>query len=291
MRYAIGIDLGGTKIAGAIVDENGTIMAQEQAQTSAASGKLVILHHFDRIITDLIDIAKKKKLRLEGIGIGVPGTFDEKGTLRKLPNVQPLEGFNMRGHCAEKHKFKTFLENDARCFAIAEFTIGAGMGSENMIGVIMGTGIGSGIIINGDLYRGANGSAGEIGHVIVDLKSKRLDAGKNDWECLIAGPAISKRYKQHGGTVEKNFSEIWHEQSDAAKKTREETIQLMSIFFGNLALTFNPECIVVGGGVSNTPFYAELNKRVKECSVAPVKIVPAKLKDAGVIGAAAIAFS
>ena len=272
----IGIDFGGTKIAGGVV-KDGKIIKRHQVPTRANEGKAIVLSQLREVISVL-----SKGSKIKGIGIGVPGLF--KGTkILLLPNVQALNGVDVKK--ALRLTVPVVLENDARCFALAEANFGAARGKKNVLGVILGTGVGGGVVIEGRAYRGANESAGEIGHMIHEIslnKFSPLDK-HGDWESLLSGPSMIRRNIERGGK-EDHPATIWNAESEEAKATKEEWLRHVTIFFASLQYAFDPEAIVVGGGLSNIDFYPEVNKRLKDYGARSI-VKKGKLQvDAAILG-------
>ncbi|MBU0666197.1 MAG: ROK family protein [Nanoarchaeota archaeon] len=281
MKYAIGLDIGGTKIEGVLCNEK--YQVKKRIRIKTPEKKVEFLKALKKIIGEL------KIMPVEGVGISIGGFLDEKKQLINCPNILFLQKIDIHSIIKKGlgQKIKVVVENDANCFAIAEHKLGAGKGSTNMVGVILGTGIGSGIIINNELYKGSIGAAGEFGHTIIDV-SKNED---NKWENFCSGPNIVKRYYVNKGKMkEATPSKIFKSNEFAAKKTVKKTIELLSVGFANINNALNPDKIVVGGGLSNINFYKELNKETKKRTIPLVKdsslIVKNQLGDSsGVLGA------
>jgi len=251
----IGLDIGGSKIEGAVIDKKGRIKHRLRIPTNANKDKKTILKNIAMVVEELQRLYPKEK---GVIGIGIPGFIHNKKLLN-CPNIKALENTNIEEELKRILKQKVHIENDANCFALAETKYGAAKGKKNVIGLIIGTGIGAGIIINGKIYKGANGGAGEIGHTWL---------GKKRFEALASGRAANKK---------KDY-------------LKSKAFDYLAKGIANIIMTFNPETIVLGGGLSNTKFYKELNSKVKEyvmpSFVNKTKVVKNKLGDsAGVIGA------
>lgn len=284
MKLAIGIDLGGTKIEGILMDDQGRILRSYERPTQVDKPRKKIIANIVEVINHL------KTPRVKGVGIGSPGFALPNGRMTCMPNLKKLEGFNLKKELKKKIRLKVYLENDANCFALAEHRRGAAKSCRNSIGVIIGTGVGTGIIINNKIYSGSCGGAGEAGHskLVIDNKVK-------DVEDLISGPNIIKRYEELSGKRAHTPSIILNKKDKIARKMYEEVVFYTGLFFANLINTFNPEAIVVGGGVSNLPFYKDINKVVKKYAN-PFMAKVCKIKknalgdDSGVIGAAELVF-
>ncbi|MBW2991192.1 ROK family protein [Candidatus Woesearchaeota archaeon] len=285
MKLAIGIDLGGTKIQGILMDEKGKVLNTYRRPTEADTSR-------NKIIENIIEVINKLNTEgVLGVGIGTPGFVRPNGRMSSVPNLIKLRDFNLKKALIKRTKIKICMENDANCFALAEHTKGAAKGCTNSIGVIIGTGVGTGIIINNKIYSGSGGGAGEAGHakLVVDNAVK-------DVEDLISGPNIIKMYEELSGKKALSPKVILNKRDKAARHVYNEVVFYTGLFFANLINTFNPECIVVGGGVSNLPFYPHVRKSVKKYAN-PFMAKMCKIKkhaigdDAGAIGAAQLVFS
>ncbi len=269
---SIGVDVGGTKILVCRV-EDGKIVAsetrptpQDPKDTAEAIADAVCAVWSDDVV---------------GVGVGLPGYIHE-GILHQAPNLPLFEGEPIEELIRRACGVDVVCENDANCFAVAEHTLGAGREFNHMIGVILGTGVGAGIILNGKLYTGAIGGAGEVGDI-------HLLEGT--WEDNVSGPGIMRAYQRFGGGNATHPGEVWTSNEESAHKTREHVLDLLGRFLASLINVFNPECIVLGGSVAKIPFYDELRAHVKkycsEVAFSSCKIVQHEISaEAGVIGAA-----
>ncbi len=287
MKRAIGIDLGGTKIEGVLVTPECRIVKRILSQTEAAKGRKKVIRNLCTVIDGLIS------KDVSAIGLAVPGNPH----LFRIgdPNIPCLIGFDLGKYLRKKYKRAVIVENDSNCFALAEHAFGAGKGARNMVGVIIGTGLGAGIIIDNKMYYGCSGGSGEIGHVIIDPLGFTCNCGnKGDFESWCAGPYIIKRYEKHGGRKGLSVQEIFKAKDIAAKKTIAETYEKLGQGFANVINVLNPDLVVVGGGVSNSLDCGKIADFARR-SVFPslrkhVKIVKNKLgASSGVIGAACFA--
>jgi predicted NBD/HSP70 family sugar kinase len=213
------------------------------------------------------------------VGISFPGYLEE-GLLKSCPNIPLLEGKPLRQLLHRHIKHPLIVENDANCFALAEQQLGAGKGKKYVVGLIVGTGIGTGIIANDQLFMGSMGGAGELGHV-------HYKDGMS-YEEYAAGPGIMKRYLSNGGIREK-AEKIFEKKTLVADKTIKDTITAISSLCIIIIRAYDPEIIVLGGGVSNAPILKEIQKNIKEEGFS-CKIVRNELGDgSGSIGAALLA--
>ena len=269
----LGIDLGGTKIEGALVSEDGRLVKNIRVPAK---------YERDALIQSIVSIIKKLDRKdVDVIGLGIPGPIDDEGLFHGFTTIDCLQDLNVAREIEKYVGKKVFQENDANCFVLAEHLIGAGRGYTNVVGVILGTGVGGGIIIDRKLYR-SHGSAGEFGEMIIHAKKT--------FEELCGGPHIVKRYVDAGGKMNNpDPKKIFASDEFVAKKIVEDTFRYLRIGFGNIIVALNPDIIVVGGGLSNLPIYAKLNRDVRRHlpEAFNVKIVKNKLGDSsGVIGAA-----
>lgn len=308
--YAIGLDIGGTKIEGVLARmlPSGAVpkvLKKVRLPTNPSAGKQAVLNSIAEVIVSLFSHGKNiRSFKLSGIGIGTAG-FLKDGKLEMSPNIPCLEGVALKEALQQqlqKKGIKTplFIENDSICFALAEFMFGAARDCNNVIGVIVGTGIGGGLILDGRLYRGRDGGAGHIGHVTIDPSGPKCGCGKSGhFEAWCSGSHITRRYIAAGGKIqEPNPGKIFRSTEKTAKKVMEETYEKFGVALAGLISTFNPEVIVLGGGVSNLPdkFYQRIAAATKKHSnpafYSGVRILRNKLGDsAGVLGAAALVAS
>lgn len=266
----IGIDLGGTKVAGGVLVK-GRLVRCAQRPTEAAKGRARVIANIRALIDDLA-----RGGRITAVGIGVPGTY--RGTrIANLPNVTALNGVDLKR--ALKLACPVALDNDLRCVARAETRMGAAKGAMVALIVNVGTGIGTSYVINGAPYRGAHGNAGEAGH-------QWLDASHNEWEHILSGPALLARYHQLGGKGA-HASAAWTDRSRAGARLREEATELLSRFIRNLIITLDPDRIVLVGGAI-TPAYARaVASRLRSWGLR-ITVRRARVKDPGVVGAASL---
>lgn len=284
MKRIIGLDIGGTKIEGIIVDENGKILNKIRIPTNAEEGK-------EAFIKNILSVSRQLwQEPLCGIGIGVPGPVNEDGIVTYMANIHKIKNLELAKIISKELKTDVKVENDANLFALAEHTFGIGKKYPNMMGVIVGTGIGSGVILNNMLYSGRHGGAGEIGHNIVDVK------GLKDLEYFCAGPGILRLYIEAGGKSSiKTTQDIFNAKDETAKAVIEKVHELLAQSFASAINTLNVELIVIGGGVSNSLDFKKLNKYTSKFVFPPLKdtfkIQKYSLTDsAGSLGAAALFF-
>ncbi|MBU0686578.1 MAG: ROK family protein [Candidatus Margulisbacteria bacterium] len=309
-QYVIGVDLGGTKISAALADHKGNLIQQIKVPTQASLGKNAVINNMVRTINELILVKGIKLNQIKAIGVGAPGpVLVDKGIVENPPNLTGWKRVNLKRILQKKLHCKVILENDANLAALAEARVGAGQGIKNFVYITVSTGIGGGIIINGDLYRGANGAAGEVGHFIVDQTGNKCGCGNlGCLEAMASGLAMRKiavrklreRYSKIlelvDGDIDRVDAEVIARAAKAgdalAKEIIHEIVDVLAKGFAGIVNILNPSLIVVGGGLANigSLLFTPLNKRVKKYALPTtgraVKVIKAKLGDhAGVIGA------
>ncbi len=316
MPTVLAIDMGGTKIRTAIVSDKGEIKAREYCLTLADEGLEPVTGRIFSSIDRLLSPGNIDLPQLRGISIAAAGAIDsEKGLITSSPNLPGWHDVPLRDIVSSKYKVNAFLINDASAAALGEHQFGAGRGVNNLICLTVGTGIGGGIIIDGRLYLGQSGSAGEIGHMTIDVDGQRNHCGNiGCLETLASGTAIAReairRIKRGdrssltevvGGEIEsitaQKVSVAAQEGDSLASEVIFQAATYLGIGMVNLVNIFNPEMIVVGGGVAEVgdlllePARQVVRERAFQLSAQAVRIVRAQLGDnSGLLGAAVFAF-
>ncbi len=287
----IGIDLGGTKISAAIATDKGKVLAIKTVPTEAKLGLAHVVSRMTDLVNALCIGTGRPFNSIKCVGVGAPGpVIASSGTVVNPPNLPGWGKVALRPMLEKRLKTKVVLENDANAAAIGELRFGAGKKFSDFVYVTVSTGIGGGIVINKQLFRGSSGSAGEVGHMVIDMNGPKCPCGrKGHLEGMAAGPAIHKQ----AGMSPRDIEMLAKKGNKKAKAQIELAAYRIGTGFANIAHILNPEAIIVGGGVSSfgKPFFDAINKRVKECVISGVrvKVIPAKLKkDVGVIGALAL---
>ncbi len=312
----LAIDLGGSKIITAIISNKGLMMAREYYPTLADEGPQSVIERILSAVDHVLSLGNIGPSQLDSISIAAAGAINlDKGIITFSPNLPGWHDIPLREMVKEKYGVDVFLLNDASAAALGEHHLGVGRGIDNLILLTVGTGIGGGIIINGELYTGSCGSAGEIGHMTIDVNGPRCNCGNiGCLETLASGTAVAKeaiRRISHGEKssltqiVEGKIENITAEQVSIAAQGGDslalEVISKAATYLGvgmvNLVNIFNPEMIIVGGGMAKmgdlllNPAREVVRERVFPLSAQAVRIVPAQLgDDAGVFGAAFFAF-
>ncbi len=311
----LGIDLGGTKILTAVANKQGKMLSRDHSITPAKEGQDVVVKSILESVGRALDQAHIAAADLTAIGLGAPGLSNpETGILYTSPNLPGWRDVPLRDIIAKELGKEAFLINDANAAAVGELYFGAGRGARNFIYITVSTGIGGGIIIDGKIYTGPTGTAGELGHMVINDEGPQCNCGnKGCWETLASGTALSREarhrikegaatsiLKYAGGNVEKINAEAIHEAAQTGDKLANELIARTAYYLGvglaNLINIFNPEVIIIGGGLSNIgdmllkPAFEEAGRRAFRQSYQAVRFARAELgRNSGVLGAAAYA--
>jgi predicted NBD/HSP70 family sugar kinase len=293
-RYAAGVDLGGTKVEVCIVDETRRLLTRKRVPSEPRRGK-------DRVVKNILDLVSHaaEGRPLEAVGMGTPGTYHPADDIMYgAPHTPLYEKPGVISELRRKLTVPLIIDNDANCLALAEFFAQCHGLYRSVMAVILGTGMGSGLILDNRLYRGPNGNAGEIGHTTIDINGRPCECGRRGCaEAYLSGPSLSRRYRELAGEV-LAASEIYlrYERGDAhAKALFEESFRVMGEVFANAVNTLDLEAIILGGGVSNIPLWydhvpAFMLPRVFGIPNRRIPIIRATLGDsAGVLGAAFLA--
>ncbi len=309
-KYRIGVDVGGTNVKIALVDKKGEIKFPKTVPTRAEMGYEYTIGNIQQSIKDLISEAGIEKNALEGIGFGFPGQIDcDKGIVRLAPNIPGWVNVPISEIMQKEFNVPVKVDNDVRCAALAELNYGAGVGCKNLICITVGTGIGSGLIINGKIVRGASNAAGEIGHIKLEMHDGLL-CGCGDRGCLEAyasGPSIvamakeyvmggkSAKFREIAGSIDAITPAIVAQAANEGDAVAKKIFEIMGEYIG-IGLTsvvnlLNPEKIVIGGGVADAgdillePLRKTLKSRTMPIQGGAVEVVPAQLGNtAGIIG-------
>jgi glucokinase len=317
-RYIVGVDLGGTNIvAGAMPLDGSREIAMHTTQTLADGGANSVVDRIvamiEQVIAETIGETGAERSDFLGVGIGSPGPLDrENGVVLVTPNLG-WKNFPLRDEISKRVGLDATLDNDANCATLGEFWCGAAVGGRNVIGMTLGTGIGGGLILDGKLYHGASDAAGEIGHTTIDSTGRRCKCG--NYGCLEAyasGPAIAERAREAlrgdesesillamvDGDSTRITAQIVYEASKRGDAVAREVVRETARFLGagvsNLINIFNPDVVVLAGGVTQAgdalfePLRAEVRRRAFQSAVEACRIVPGALPlSAGVVGAVA----
>ena len=311
MNY-IGIDLGGTKILGALFDEKGEVLYKGKKKTKAKEGIEAVERQLFSLIDDLIKANKKEEIK--AIGIGVPGLVDTKtGTVKFAPNIT-MNNYPIGKIIKDKYNLDVFVGNDVNVGTLGEWKYSLGGKTNNLIGIFVGTGIGGGIIINNKLFEGSTGLAGEIGHMTIDSSGAICGCGSRGCLEAVASKTgiqaeIEARIKRGDSTMIKDslmkegilksgpLKDAYKKGDLVVIESIERAAKYLGIGVANLINIFDPEVIVFGGGIIEElgdiimPIVQEEARRYAMKNIFEnVLFQKAKLgDDAGIIGALTLA--
>ena len=255
--YKIGIDLGGTKTEGVLVDEQFQVIERKRVPTNQNNGYESILN----IIKDLISDLKEKNNEKTSIGVCTPGALSKESGLIKNSNTQCLIGKDLKNDLEKILEQEISIENDANCFALAEARLGAAKNHDTVFGVIMGTGVGGGLVINGKIHTGRTNIAGEWGHHCIKPNGNECYCGRKGCvETYISGPALEKKWNQLTNQNTSVPDIIKNSQENAYKTWKNEFLENFGLSLANVIDIIDPDAIVVGGGLSNIPFLYDEGK-------------------------------
>lgn len=312
MRYIVGIDVGGTNIVvGTVAQDGSEIMGIETAPTFADQGADAVIDRIIQVTRRSMDRAKGKDI--VGVGIGSPGPLDTKtGVVLLTPNLG-WTNMPLRDRVSEGLGLPATLDNDANCAVFGEWWRGAAKGSDHVVGLTIGTGIGGGIVLYGDIYHGVSDIAGEFGHMTIDSTGRRCKCGNYGCvEAYASGPAIASRAVEGiesgadsslpryvNGDLTKITAQVVyeaaHDGDEYALEVVRETAKLLGAGVANIINIFNPQVVVICGGVTAAgdrlfvPLRSEVKRRAFKPAVDVCRILPGELAGtAGVWGAAAV---
>ncbi len=312
-RPILGVDLGGTKIGTGVVDQDGTVRCSDVQPTLADEGPEAVI---DRIIAGAqraLDHAGLAHKDVCSIGIGAPGPLDiPQGLLLEPPNLPGWHNVPLRQIVQERLGVPTYLENDANAAAVGEYLYGAGRDTRDMVYVTVSTGIGGGLILDGHIYHGVSGGAGEIGHMTILPDGPRCGCGNRGClEALASGTAIAREAhdlvargvptavarEADQEVTAKQVVDAMHEGDPYAQQIVAQAMFYLGIGVANLVNLFNPERIVIGGGLAALgddllgPVRRAIALRAFPSSSAQVTAVLALLgRNVGIVGAAGAAW-
>lgn len=309
--FALGVDIGGTKVAAGLVNAGGQIMERVRVPMAASGDANSGLA---AVVAAIGELLPKSGGSVRGIGICSPGPLDPRtGVIINPPNLPCWRNFPLAERVRSTYNVAVKVDNDANAAALAEVLWGAARGFKNVFYATIGTGIGSGIILDGKILHGRTGAAGEAGHMGIDIHGPKCGCGKNGCvEILASGPAIGRRARQKlaanlnskmvelaSGDIHAVNGEIVSRAAQlgdaTAREVIDETLDILAYWLGNVIDFQEPEVIVMGGGVSTTlaPYLEHIRKRWIGKIVNPwpdkVPLVLAHYgEEAGIAGAAAL---
>lgn len=305
------MDLGGTKILTALVDERGEVSSRVRIATPKGGPEAVV----DAVVEAVQEVCARAGIdrsAARGVGVGAPGPLDhESGVVFEPPNMPGWRDVPLAEMLSPRLGLRVAVENDANAAAMGERWVGAGAGTDDLIYITVSTGIGGGLILGGRLYRGVTGTAGEVGHMVIEAGGPRCGCGRlGCLEALASGTAIAREARAAvlaGQPTSLSVIPVERlEAEDVALAARDGDPLARKVFaraaaalgtgIANLVNLFNPAMVIVGGGVARAgdllfgPVRRIVHQEAFERPGAAVRIVPAALgDDVGVVGAAAVA--
>jgi glucokinase len=307
-NYWIGVDLGGTKILAGLFDEQFRILGRSKKTVDVSGGPEGVFRQIDEAVQQLLAEAGLERSAVRGMGMGIPGQVDPRtGQVRYAPNLE-WRNLELSRVTPPTWTWPIHFENDVRMGTYGEYTHGAAKGARHVLGVFVGTGVGGGIIINGELYSGFNFNAGEIGHVIIHWRrgtplesiAGRRHQMKRAKKMLDDAPKrVRRAWKNLDPSQMRSsrFAELFYQDDPIVARLVDDAARALGAVIGSMVNFLNPEVIVVGGGLAGALGDAFLDRiwEIAQRYVLPgasdgVRYVSAALKDdSGIYGCAAYA--
>ncbi|QQE80552.1 ROK family protein [Alicyclobacillus sp. SO9] len=304
-EHSIGIDIGGTKIAAAVISEEGSILHRRVCPTPTA-GQEFVIEKLKELIDDLLFWCQQASISVKGIGVGTAGQIDfaTGRVLTGTTNIKDWNDIPLRSVLTKHSLLPVWVDNDVNVLTIAEQKFGSAVGEKNVICLSLGTGVGGGLIVDGQLVRGMFGAAAELGHISVNMNGPQCNCGfKGCLETYASGTAIARMMNERlnktdevqadSALTSRQVFDLYHQQHSTAIEVVNEMTEALAFAIVSLIHTFNPSVVVLGGGVMDSgTWIAELvNGKVKKLGISsmvqPVRITRTKTGvDASVIGAA-----
>lgn len=301
-RWAVGVDFGGTNIKCGLVDRRGRVVTSLVLSTAQFGRPTAFVEGIHRAVEQLAASAGLASARLAGIGIGVPGLVDaRRGIVHMLTNVRGWREVPLASRLRARLHRPVFVDNDVNLVTLGEWCWGAGRGARVLVGLTLGTGVGGGLVLDGSLYRGAAGVAGELGHMVLDPRGPRCACGaRGCLEAHVGTAAIIRMARQagvahHGRLTPERLAWMARRGQSTARAVWHQVGRLLGRGLAGIVNLLNPDRIVIGGGVANAwPLFAKALQRTiraeaMEVPARTVRVVRAKLgEQAGIIGAAVL---
>lgn len=310
--YKIGVDLGGTNIVAGVVDEDYRIVGRGIAKTLRTRSREEIIDDIKEAIRTAMGYARVEISDISSIGIGTPGTVNRADGVIEYASNLDFENVPMKEIMEEEFKIPVYLENDANCAALGEAVAGVGNGVDDFIAVTLGTGVGAGIVLNGQILHGCNDAAGEIGHTVIVADGERCPCGRRGcWEAYASATALIRQTKDkmskhfdtimwdicNGNIREVNAETAFQAMRDgdtAAREVINKYVYYLSVGIVNIINTFQPKILCIGGGIGNegeellAPIRYYVNNEHYSIHAKNQTIICSAVlgNDAGVIGAA-----
>jgi glucokinase len=294
-QRTIGIDVGGTKILAGVVERDGTVLRTERRETPTESTQAFI-----EGLAEVVDTLRDGSVA--AVGIGIPSTIDQRSGSAVFSVHVPLEGVPLRERGETYLGLPVALDNDANAAAVAEWTIGAGRGTQHMIMLTLGTGIGGGLILGGRLYRGSSGAAAELGHMVLEFdgpECRGFCTGRGHFEYFASGSAANELADELFGPESGSRQLVAgaRDGDERAVGALSEMGRKLGAGMASLVNIFDPEAIVIGGGFGEAldlllqPALETLRRDALPPGRDRVRVLAAELgEEAGMVGAGLIAF-
>jgi len=308
MSFTVGLDIGGTKVLGVVVDDAGNVVAERVHKSE---------HGFTALVACCVGLLEHLAHPGTPVGVGAAGLVDLQGNLRFAPNIPGVIEAPLQAELEAKTDRPVIVDNDANVAALGEVTYGAAQGARDALMVTLGTGIGGGIVMNGSVLRGANGFAAEIGHITVERGGPMCACGeRGHWEAIASGHALGRMAREliasgRGKAIfDLAFGDVnavtGHEVGAAASAGDDDALALLEVYADNVSLglaalanVLDPQRIVIAGGIITLgpllfdPLHVAFARHIEAAEHRPpIPILPAALGvRAGGIGAAVLARS
>lgn len=314
-QLAIGVDVGGTKVAAGLVRGDGAILYQTRLPMAATGTAAEGLASVRSAIEAVLAAQPEARAAIAGIGIGSPGPLDPEGGVIISPRNLPCwRNYPLAAEIVRAFRLRTLLDNDGNAAGLGEALWGAGAGHRNVFYVTLGTGVGTAIILDKRIHHGRTGNAGEGGHVSIDYRGPQCNCGKRGCiEVYCAGPGIARRARarlERGAADSRiaalvsgklkdvraeHVGEACQQGDTVARELLEETADLLAVWLGNIVDLLEPELFILGGGVSEMlgDFLERIRQGVPRWSINPraseIPLVRARYgTESGIAGAAAL---
>ena len=312
MKY-VGVDIGGTNLKAGLVDENGILLATQKMKVASIADDDGLAWTVASLVQELAHTVNISVSDVASVGVGVPGTVEiRSGSINYTCNL-PLRNVPLRKLFHRYLSIPLYIENDANCAALAEFLVGAGRDSKRFVTITLGTGVGAGIVHNGKIYHGANGMAGEVGHMVIQRGGLPCPCGRHGcWEQYASATALKRMtaaalaahphsilaqvVAENEGRVSGQSAFIAARRGDpVGQQVCDEYVDYLACGVVNVVNIFQPDTLAIGGGVSNEAeeqLLLPVQQRVARESIPcgrdrRTRIVKAELGNrAGIIGAA-----
>lgn len=309
-QYVVGVDLGGTKIATALLDQNGKVLQRVQYQTTKLKSAEEVI---DCLVSSVNEV--RRDYPIVGVGVASPGAVDtERGLILNGTNLPSWSNIPLQQEMESELKIPVRVVNDANAAAWGEYYAGAGKNSKTMVYVTISTGIGSGIVLDGKLLLGCNGFAGELGHTSIGQEGPPCSCGQiGCWEAYASGTSMARLAAEAAGKNVTLMTELAAKDGTLIKAKHlfeaarlgdalacevvDQVTDYVALGLKNVVHTFNPDCIVIGGGVSlaGDDLFSPVLEKTRKLVMKPYRdtfrIAPALLgNDVGVVGAATLCF-